>query len=131
MKRVIEIHQKPLKALVFLFSVIVIYAFTSQEWEIPEKYKKETNPYEGEKVEVGEKIYKKTCAVCHLKNGKGNDAITPADFTSEDFQSQTDGTLFYKISEGRKGTPMLSYGDNYPEKKIWYIVNYLRTFKKE
>jgi mono/diheme cytochrome c family protein len=131
MKQVKEMNRKLIKLLFFFIGIIIIYSFTLQEWEIPEKYKKKANPYKGKKLEIGEKIYKKTCSVCHLVNGEGNHVITPIDFTSETFQAQTDGALFYKISEGREGTTMMAYGDAYAEKKLWYLVNYLRTFEKE
>ncbi len=114
-----------------VLSIVLFYAFIIPGWDIPEKYQKVPNPYPGEGLKTGAKIYKRTCAACHLTNGKGNKDITPVDFTSEAFQSQTDGTLFYKISEGRAGTAMKSYGDDFAEKKLWYLVNYLRTFKEE
>jgi len=51
------------------------------------------------------------------------------DFSSEEFQNQSDGVLFYKSFIGRDEMP------NY-EKKIpddedrWAIINFLRKFKK-
>jgi len=51
------------------------------------------------------------------------------DFSAEEFQEQTDGTLFYKMTNGRDDMPNF-------EKKIvdeedrWLIVNYLRTLKE-
>jgi mono/diheme cytochrome c family protein len=119
------------KRVLFIASLFVFFAFAFPTWEIPEKYQKVKNPYPDKGLETGQKIYKKTCAVCHLADGKGNDVITPVDFTEDDFQKQSDGTLFYKISEGRKGTAMKAYGDDYPEKKVWYLVNYLRSFQKK
>ncbi len=122
---------KIVKSGIALMTVIMLSAFIFPVWEIPEKYKKVPNPYPEQGLKTGEKIYKRTCTACHLSTGKGIRDITPVDFTSEAFQAQTDGTLFYKISEGRKGTAMKSYGDDFPEKKLWYLVNYLRTFKEE
>jgi mono/diheme cytochrome c family protein len=45
-----------------------------------------------------------------------------------DDQKQSDGSLFYKISEGREDMP--SFKKKIPdEEDIWSIVNYLRTLK--
>lgn len=120
-----------IKTGLVIASLFVFFSFTIPTWEIPEKYQKVKNPYPEKGIETGQKIYKKTCAVCHLTNGTGNDVITPIDFTSDEFQAQTDGTFYYKITEGKKGTAMKAYGDDYAEKKLWYLVNYLRTFKKD
>ena len=51
------------------------------------------------------------------------------DFSSEELQAQTDGTLFYKITTGREDMPSF-------EKKItdeedrWLIVNYVRQLSE-
>ena len=50
------------------------------------------------------------------------------DFTVAAFQSQTDGALFYKTSEGRKDMP--SFKKKIADQNdIWAVVNYMRTFK--
>jgi hypothetical protein len=45
------------------------------------------------------------------------------------FQSQSDGALFYKTSEGRDDMP--SFKKKIPDAEdIWNLVNFVRTFKK-
>ena len=45
------------------------------------------------------------------------------------FQSQSDGSLFYKVSEGRDDMP--SFKKKIPDAEdIWNLVNYMRTLKK-
>jgi len=45
------------------------------------------------------------------------------------FQSQSDGSLFYKTSEGRDDMP--SFKKKIPDQDdIWNLVNYVRTLKK-
>mgnify|MGYP003109959153 FL=1 len=74
------------------------------------------------------------CFVCHGPKGKGDGmggaGLTPkpTDLTTEEFQSQSDGAIFWKITEGR--APMASYKTSIPEKKRWELVNYLRTLQQ-
>jgi mono/diheme cytochrome c family protein len=104
-------------------------------WEIPSKYAKMENPYANEDLtKVGKMLYSKHCKSCHGNSGLGDGPKAkqletfPGDFTSEAFQSGTDGELYYKSFVGRDEMP------NY-EKKItdeedrWAIINYLRTLK--
>ena len=104
-------------------------------WDIPSKYAKMENPYaDADLDKVGKMLYSKHCKSCHGSNGLGDGPKAkqletfPGDFTSEEFQSGTDGELYYKSFVGRDEMP------NY-EKKItdeedrWAIVNYLRTLK--
>ena len=73
------------------------------------------------------------CFVCHGPKGKGDGMAgagltpKPTNLTTEEFQSQSDGAIFWKITEGR--APMASYKTSIPEKKRWEIVNYIRTLK--
>ena len=78
--------------------------------------------------------YNTHCKSCHGTKGKGDGPkadqldTESGDFTLASFQSQTDGSLFYKTSEGRKDMP--SYKKKIPDANdIWAVVNYMRTFK--
>ena len=51
------------------------------------------------------------------------------DFSSEDFQAQTDGELFYKTTFGRDDMP--EYTKKMPDDEDrWLIVNYMRTLSE-
>ena len=53
----------------------------------------------------------------------------PADLSTATFQSQTDGSVFYKISEGRGDMP--SFKKKLPDAEdIWNLVIFFRTLKK-
>ena len=53
----------------------------------------------------------------------------PGDFSKADVQSQSDGSIFYKSSEGRDDMP--SFKKKIPDADDrWSLVNYIRTFKK-
>ena len=132
-----------MKTLRILLPIAIValtfYAFTSplqDEWVVPEKYEKMKNPTDPSvDLNIGKVLYKKHCQSCHGKEGYGDGPKAaelegdPGDFSSEEFQAQSDGALFYKST--------FSFGDM-PEftKKMpddedrWLIVNYMRTLKE-
>ena len=104
-------------------------------WLAPSSAKSLKNPYSGKSsISQGKSIYKTRCTVCHGEKGKGDGpagkALKPpaADHSSALVQDQTDGELFWKISEG-KG-PMVSWKLILSEEDRWHVVNYLRTLKE-
>jgi mono/diheme cytochrome c family protein len=103
-------------------------------WEIPSKYQKMENPYKDDASleKVGKMLWAKHCKSCHGNMGIGDGPKAkqletfPGDFSTEDFQKQTDGVLYYKSFIGRDEMPNF-------EKKItdeedrWAIINFIRT----
>ncbi len=83
----------------------------------------------------GKKIFAERCVVCHGETGKGDGPggrvldPRPADLSSAKVQSQEDGELFWKISEGR--LPMITWKLILSEKDRWHLVNFVRSLKKE
>jgi len=81
------------------------------------------------------KIFKDNCVMCHGEKGMGDGESAktlnrkPANFTDKTMMSQeTDGTLFWKMSQGR--SPMPSWEDVFSETQRWELVNYLRQLTK-
>lgn len=111
-------------------------AIQQKKWVAPASADKIKNPLKGDAKATasGKKVYKMLCFVCHGPKGKGDGMAgagltpKPADLTSETFQSQSDGAIFWKIEQGR--SPMPSYKTSIPEKKRWELINYLRTLKQ-
>mgnify|MGYP001143816952 CR=1 FL=1 len=88
---------------------------------------------DAESLGTGKEIWIKHCQSCHGKSGKGDGSkaaqlkTVPEDMTKAEVQNQSDGSLFYKSSEGRKDMP--SFKKKIPdENDIWQVVAYLRTF---
>jgi len=104
-------------------------------WLAPEAEKAKKNPLPDDKkvVEQGAKIATVNCASCHGAKGKGDGvaaaALTPkpADWTSSRVQSETDGELFWKISNGRGPMPPWKH---LPENDRWALVRYIRSLKQ-
>jgi mono/diheme cytochrome c family protein len=121
--------------------VMITGAFRSAQqqkpWVVPEKYLKMTNPVkpDAKSIAAGKALYTKNCVDCHGKKGLGDGTkvpelkSVPADMTKAAFQSQSDGSLFYKISEGR--TDMPKFKKDLPDDEDrWKLVNYIRTLAK-
>jgi mono/diheme cytochrome c family protein len=114
-------------------------AFTSWQpnpWAVPDNFQKLKNPVASDdsSVNIGKELYGKHCRSCHGKEGLGDgpkaaQLDTPSgDFTTEDFTSQSDGSIFYKTREGRDDMP--SFKKKIPnEEDIWHIVNFIRTLE--
>ena len=85
-------------------------------------------------IAAGQKIYSKTCAMCHGKSGNADGPavielnIHPAKLSDPQLQTESDGSLFWKITTGKK--PMPAYGKRLSETDRWHLVNYVRTLSK-
>jgi len=105
-------------------------------WDAPAAAASKANPQKGgESISNGKALFAKHCQSCHGKTGLGDGTkaselkTEPGDFSKSAFQSQSDGALFYKISEGRDDMP--SFKKKMPEANdIWDVVNYVRSLKK-
>ena len=122
--------------LVMSYSFILKSSSEGDPWVAPEKYQKMENPVtaDGESIAIGKTLYGKHCKSCHGKEGLGDGSKaaqldTPSgDFTSEEFISQSDGSIYYKTIEGRDDMP--SFKKKIPDADdIWSIVNYIRTLE--
>lgn len=106
------------------------------DWVAPASANSVTNPLKGnaDATAAGKKTYTIYCVVCHGAKGKGDGIAAaglqkqPADHTSARVQSETDGSLFWKMSEGR--SPMPPYKGVLTETQRWQLVNYIRTLAK-
>ena len=114
----------------------IISSSQPKVWVVPDKYLKIANPVtsNAESLEEGKDLWIKHCQSCHGKSGRGDGQkaselkTEPGNFTLPETQKQPDGSLFYKIFEGREDMP--SFKKKIPEADdIWNVVNYVRTFK--
>jgi mono/diheme cytochrome c family protein len=122
--------------LSIFFSFFLMLANQQNPWIAPESADKLVNPIKNneESIIKGEKIFKNTCWTCHGNSGNGDGPAAaalkpkPAKFTSDIVQNQSDGALFWKLSEGRG--KMSSYKMNLTTEQRWQLVNFIRTLKK-
>lgn len=108
---------------------------SAEEWVAPARAAKKKNPVAADEASIGrgKELYAQECLSCHGATGKGDGPGVkdlekkPEDLSLPKAQDQSDGALFWKISEGRK--PMPALGEKWTEQQRWDVVNYTRTFK--
>lgn len=111
-----------------------------QQWQAPAETANLTNPVKSrsDAANIGREYYMQKCVDCHGKEGKGNgymssqtkrdgQPLPPTNLASQMVQANTDGELFWKITNGR--SPMPAHRVRFEDEQRWYIVAYLRTFK--
>ncbi len=120
------------------FLIIFLFCFKqtfSQQRKFPSPVSADaiSNPLKGniQATLEGKKIYTLYCVACHGVKGKGDGIAAPglsrrpADHTSDFVQKQTDGAIFWIITEGNN--PMPTYKTTLTETQRWQVVNYIRT----
>ncbi len=105
-------------------------------WEAPASANNYKNPYKGieKSTLAGKELYAQFCAICHGKKGKGDGVAgvalkpRPSNFSKDFIQSQTDGAIYWKMTEGN--APMAAYKEALTEEQRWQLVNFIRSLKK-
>lgn len=79
------------------------------------------------------KTYATTCSMCHKPDGTGYASIKTADFTDQHWQAtHTDSQLITAISNGVKGTVMLSFKNQLTSQQINDLLHcVIRRFGKQ
>jgi mono/diheme cytochrome c family protein len=114
--------------IITLFLAMQVYA---QDWLVPADQKNRVNPqeYNLANVNKGKDLYIKNCKSCHGDAGKNNVLPLlppPVDITSEKMQKNTEGELYYKITNGRGAMPQ--FKATISDDDRWRIVNYISNF---
>jgi mono/diheme cytochrome c family protein len=76
----------------------------------------------------GRKLFVRNCAQCHGESGQG--LKKAADLRLPVVRNQSDGTLFWKITNGNPAHGMPPWS-RLPESQRWQIVLFLRTLSPE
>jgi mono/diheme cytochrome c family protein len=98
-------------------------------WRAPAEVVEKKNPL-AERPELaagGKKLFTRNCVECHGKSGEG--LKKAADLQLPMVQGQSDGELFWKITNGNADRGMPSFS-RLPELQRWQIVLHLRTLKR-
>jgi len=112
-----------------------IIAQNNNNWKAPGNSSSMKNPFVGNKAatDEGKEIYNQMCVLCHGLQGKGNGEARltlvrkPANFLALKVINQTDGNIFWKITNGR--APMASYDELLTDDQRWKLVNYIRELE--
>ena len=121
------------KKISFLLTVILFFSMQvfAQEWTVPADQKNVANPqeYNLANVKKGKELYLKNCKSCHGDPGKNNVLPLkppPVDIASERMQKNTEGEIFYKITNGRGAMPQFkaTISDDDRRRIINFIMNF-------
>ena len=109
-----------------------------EAWKAPARAARKENPIpaDANSITQGQGLFVMACVPCHGPTGRGDGSaaanlerdgvrVRPGNLTLPEMRQQTDGELFWKISEGR--SPMPSWRESLTEEQRWLIVNYVRT----
>jgi mono/diheme cytochrome c family protein len=138
---------KNMKKILFGLAILAAFSFAQtveaqakpkgKEWKVPaaDASKKSTvKAGDDAAISEGKAIWGKDCKSCHGVKGLGDGTkaekidISCGDFSSKEFQSKSDGAMFYYTKIGRK--PMPSFKEKLSDSEIWAVVAYMRTMKK-
>jgi mono/diheme cytochrome c family protein len=121
--------------LICVFAVILTaIATTDDSWTAPARATAKKNPIAADATSIarGKAVYTAECFTCHGPSGKGDGPQAkdleknPGNLTK--LQGQSDGALFWKVSEGKK--PMPTFSSKLTEQQRWDVVNYIKTLGK-
>lgn len=106
-------------------------------WVAPKSANALKNPFSGNTsaANKGKMIFRQTCALCHGMKGDGTGGggvslnPKPANFLSARVKDETDGALFWKLTQGNP--PMASYKDVFSDDQRWQLVSYIRVLEKQ
>ena len=107
----------------------------AEEWKAPAEAEAKKNPVaiDEKSLAAGKETWTNKCEMCHGTGGKGDGPIgtalakRPGDLTTATVTSQSDGALFWKITEGKVPMPPFT---SLTEEQRWQTLNYMRTLSK-
>jgi len=124
------------KIKLILFALLLFPAFQlfGQDWTVPVDQSSVQNPqdYNLKNVKSGKSLYMLNCKSCHGEPGKLNAlplVPVPPDVTDEKMQANSEGDLFYKITNGRGAMPQ--FETVLSEDDRWRIVNFIMNYNPE
>ncbi|HQW06266.1 MAG TPA: cytochrome c [Flavobacteriales bacterium] len=126
------------RKLIMILLPLVIYAFQQapvigEPWKAPKEADALVDPLakDPKAVAKGKKIFESLCWPCHGMSGKGDGptasalTVQPADLGSKVVQAQSNGALYWKLTNGRG--EMASYEQVISREQRWAAVHYIRT----
>jgi mono/diheme cytochrome c family protein len=100
-------------------------------WVVPSKAAERQNPLRDkpEAAAGGKKIFERSCVTCH-GNATHERKNKAPDLSQSAVQSESDGALFWRISNGNSRTAMPSFS-SLPEGQRWQLVLYIRSLAND
>jgi mono/diheme cytochrome c family protein len=120
-------------------TVIALSVPQSGGWTLGEDAPTKTNPLtvDAKTLAAGKAIFKDKCQRCHGPGGLGDGPDADPDATDNDLTNpkradrNDDGTVFYKVLNGRKKPKMPAFKEELNEQQIWTVVTYVQSLRKK
>ena len=114
-------------------ALVVSFCLAEEEWRVPKRAAQAVNPItvDARSLAEGKTLYQKQCQSCHGRSGKGDGPgaadlkVSPSDLSDSILWNESDGELFWKITEGKK--PMPTFRKLLTDEQRWHVVNFVRT----
>ncbi len=105
---------------------------SAPNWRVPQDAAMKPNPLacKPDAAVGGKKLFLRNCTECHGQDGSGLVKKHAADLQLPVVQNQSDGTLFWKITNGNPDRGMPSFS-KLPEPQRWQLVLFIRKLKPE
>lgn len=121
------------KQLILLVLIAFSVASAADPWVAPRSAARRQNPIQNtaKSVAAGKAVFMPNCVPCHGEAGRGDGPAStalnpkPANLTDPKVWEQTDGAIFWKISNGRNAMP--KWEGALSEEQRWHTINFLRT----
>jgi mono/diheme cytochrome c family protein len=115
-------------------------AGSSSGWTLPPDADTKKSPLtvDAKVLAAGKTVFKDKCTKCHGDTGIGDgpdadpDHREDMDLTNpKRADRNSDGVVFYKVSNGRKRPKMPVFKEELTENQIWSVVAYVQTLRKK
>jgi hypothetical protein len=120
--------------LFFTLNLISGLLIAQTTWEVPadRMAKLSTTGFTDQNRSSGKDLYQTNCKSCHGDPGKNNViklVPPPPDPATTQMQQNSDGSMHFKISEGRG--PMPAFKNVLSSADIWNVIAFIRSFNKD
>ena len=109
-------------------------------WILPPDADQTKNPHpvDAQLLASGKAIFKDKCQRCHGAAGLGDGPDADPDH-QEDMdltnpkraERNSDGTVFYKVSNGRRRPKMPAFKEELSQEQLWAVVAYTQSLRKK
>ena len=122
-------------SLALISTICAASAEPAAQWNAPASAVARKNPLAGkaDAVAAGKQTFTTTCIPCHGSAGHGDGPASaalkprPANFSAASVAGESDGALFWKLSEGRP--PMVGFKGSLSETQRWELIAYIRSLQ--
>jgi mono/diheme cytochrome c family protein len=113
---------------------------SSSGWTLPADADTKKSPLtvDAKVLAAGKTVFKDKCTKCHGDTGIGDgpdadpDHREDMDLTNpKRADRNSDGVVFYKVSNGRRKPKMPVFKEELTENQIWSVVAYVQTLRKK